>query len=386
MPRVATKLTPTKGGGFTARKRIPEDVQDDYERLYDVRWEARLTIDPGTPMVLARARHREWLSEIESRIANIRATQKGEGRLLTPKDARAMAGDWYHWFTERHLQRGEPTAHWEDLKEQVGDALRDAMIFHESVEPDDVWERSPETREGVRPMLADWGETAQFLASKRMVLTEPSRNLFLDHLYGDFAAALDLLIKRAQGDYSPDAYTLRFPKFENSRDAGQSPWQLFELWVSLVQPAPATVDRWRGVFMQLGTQFAGRSAGSITADEAQEWADKLVNAERSASTVHDVWVVAARTVFAWAAKRKHIKQNPFKTVRVSVPRKKTARPHKAFYTDEIKIILRASLAITDKPRQALRHADGCLGCVPTQVLASERLCSCAVLILSNRTA
>ena len=109
-----------------------------------------------------------------------------------------------------------------------------------------------------------------------------------------------------RGDYSPDAYTLRFPKFENSRDAGQSPWQLFELWVSLVQPALATVDRWRGVFMQLGTQFAGRSAGSITADEAQEWADKLVNAERSASTVHDVWVVAARTVFAWAAKRRYI--------------------------------------------------------------------------------
>ena len=116
-------------------------------------------------MVLARARHREWLSEIESRIANIRATQRGEGRPVTPKDARALAGDWYHWFTERHLQRGEPTAHWEDLKEQVGDALRDAMIFHESIEPDDVWERSPETREGVRPMLADWGETAQFLAT-----------------------------------------------------------------------------------------------------------------------------------------------------------------------------------------------------------------------------
>ena len=30
-----------------------------------------------------------------------------------------------------------------------------------------------------------------------------------------------------------------------------------------------------------------------------------------------------------------------------MPRKKTARPHKAFNTDEIKIILRASLAITD---------------------------------------
>ena len=69
--------------------------------------------------------------------------------------------------------------------------------------------------------------------------------------------------------------------------------------------------------------------------------------ERSAATVRDVWVVAARTVFAWAVKRKHTKQNPFKTVHVSVPRKKVSRPHKAFNTDEIKIILRAALTITD---------------------------------------
>jgi hypothetical protein len=115
MARVATKLTPTKGGGFTARKRIPEDVQAKYLEHYGVRWEARLSIDPGTPILLARAEHREWLSEIESRVANIRAEKKGEGRLLTPKDARALAGEWYHWFTERHIESAQPAAHWEDL-------------------------------------------------------------------------------------------------------------------------------------------------------------------------------------------------------------------------------------------------------------------------------
>src|SRR4029077_19181000 len=162
-----------------------------------------------------------------------------EGQLLTPKEARALAGEWYHWFTEQHLQRGEPTAHWEDLQGLVGDALRDALDFQEGDELDDVWERSPEAREDVRPMLADWGEVAQFLHTKRLVLDEPSRKLFLDHLFGDFAAALDLLIKRAQGDYSTDAYALRFPKFESSRDTGYGPWQLFELWVSAVKPAAA---------------------------------------------------------------------------------------------------------------------------------------------------
>jgi integrase len=347
MPRVATKLNPTKGGGFTARKRIPEDAQADYERLYRVRWEARLNIAAGTPVLLARAKQREWLSEIESRIANIRAERKGEGRLLTPKDARALAGEWYRWFTERHTQKARSPAYWE---ESVDEAVRDELLLfaaHDNDKVDDIWERSLEAREDLRPMLADWGEVAQFLHSKRLVLNEHSRKLFLDHLYGDFAAALDLLENRTRGDYSADAYALRFPTFENSRDEGHGAWQLFELWVQAVNPAPATVNRWRGVFLQLGTEFAARGAGSITPDEAQEWADKLVTAERSAATVRDVWVVAARTVFGWAVKRKYTKQNPFKTVHVSVPRKKTARPFKAFTTDEIKIILRAALAITD---------------------------------------
>jgi hypothetical protein len=255
MPRVATKITPTKSGGFTARKRIPEDVQADYERLYGVRWEAQLSIAPGTPVIQARAQHREWLTEIENRIANVRAERKGEGRLLTPKDARALAGEWYHWFVEKHSQKARTATYWEELKESVGDTLRDELVFADET-VDEVWESKPEAREDVRPMLADWGETAQFLALKRMVLDEHSRNSFLDYLFDDFWAALKLLIKRARGDYSADAYALQFPKFENARDAGHGPWELFELWVSAVQPAPATVSRWRGVFLQLGTHFA----------------------------------------------------------------------------------------------------------------------------------
>jgi len=295
-------------------------------------------------------------------VANLRAEKKGEGWLLTPKDARALAGEWYHWFTERHLESAQTAAHWEDLRERVGDELRDEMLPHsdahqEANEVDDIWERSAVAREAVRPMLADWCETAQFLAVRRMVLDAPSRDLFLDHLYGDFGAAIKLLIQRARGDYTADTQPLQFPKFEDARDAGHGPWQLFELWIAAKKPARATIERWRGVFMHLRTEFTGRSAGSITPDDAQEWADKLVNAERSASTVHDVWVDAARIVFAWAVTRKHTARNPFKTVCVTVPRKTAARAHKAFNEGEIKTILSAALAIKDtgKPSAAARR-------------------------------
>jgi hypothetical protein len=123
-----------------------------------------------------------------------------------PKDARALAGEWYRWFTERHTQKARAPTYWEDLRESVSDAVRDELLLfapHDNDEVDDIWERSPEAREDLRPMLADWGEVAQFLHNKRLVLDEPSRKLFLDHLYGDFAAALQLLIRRAQGDYTP---------------------------------------------------------------------------------------------------------------------------------------------------------------------------------------
>jgi hypothetical protein len=39
MPRLATKLAPTRKGGFIARKVIPFDVRDEYSGLYGQRTE-----------------------------------------------------------------------------------------------------------------------------------------------------------------------------------------------------------------------------------------------------------------------------------------------------------------------------------------------------------
>jgi hypothetical protein len=38
--------------------------------------------------------------------ANIRTAAKGEGRTLTPKEARALAGEWYGWFVDSCLDIG----------------------------------------------------------------------------------------------------------------------------------------------------------------------------------------------------------------------------------------------------------------------------------------
>jgi hypothetical protein len=62
-------------------------------------------------------------------------------------------------------------------------------------------------------------------------------------------------------------------------------------------------------------------ADRITEDAACKWMHGLITETRGARTVREVWLTAARTVFSWARAHKRIRQNPFKEVKVDVPRR-----------------------------------------------------------------
>jgi len=70
-----------------------------------------------------------------------------------------------------------------------------------------------------------------------------------------------------------------------------------------------------------------------------------VTPKRCARTVNDVWVTAARTVFAWAVRERLINSNPFLNAKVTQPRKTYHRETQAFTTDEAATILRAAAAV-----------------------------------------
>ena len=95
-------LNRLKNGQFFARKVIPADVREAYARLYGVRWEAQLRLPANTSKHEAKARHGEWLAEIENRIAALRAAATGQGQPLTKLNAIALAGRWYTWFIGQH--------------------------------------------------------------------------------------------------------------------------------------------------------------------------------------------------------------------------------------------------------------------------------------------
>jgi hypothetical protein len=271
-------------GNYVSRRKLPLDVRDEYGRLFGQRHEAKFFRHASTDRREAQRHFNEWSAEVDGNIIAIRARRDGTGLALTPAEARRLAGEWYTWWAARHTNADEhQIEHWRDA---VTDAFQSAVTEAETVTftSDELWTRSEDVRDAVRPVLADIGDTAQFLAAKRLTLTNAARNLFLDWLWHDLAAALKWLERRAQGDYGPDKYAERFPKEAQGHDSGLTPWQLFELWVKERKPAAGTVENWRYMLRALNDDFEGRSAGSIQTEQAEAWLLKRVTANTPSDT------------------------------------------------------------------------------------------------------
>ena len=353
------KLRQDGKGNYSARKRLPDDVREEYGRLYGPRLEAKFSAPASDGPQGAKQLFNDWLAEVEKRIAAIRAEQRGDGIDLTRKDALALAGEWYSWFVARQeADLGKPER-WEEELWAIIYAMLDHAPDEVRAEPirDLEWTRDPDVRRGVRPIIADRGQTAQFLASKPLMLSNDGRALFLDCVVDSYIAALSLLERHAKGDYSPDTRPQSFPQFSRLRSATSdfTPRTLFDAWAKARQPAHSTIESWRPVFNALTRNFPDRSASAITQAEAQEWLDKLVTPERSAFTVRNTWLRATKTVYAWGTRRK-LTNNPFAEVVVDVPRRKQHRP-KWFYETEQATILKAASAVQDtsNPDDAARR-------------------------------
>jgi hypothetical protein len=355
-----SSLTRKKSGAYKGRIGIPKDVRDDYQALYGKRWEEKFHRPASLPLSKAKVDHSEWEAEIESRIAALRAKQRGEGHDVTQREARALAGEWYKWFVGQHEENpGEPSR-WNDQFEGLWDLLIDVAGDDETREVD---MKAAKVRADIHPMLADEAKTAQFLASKGEVLTPTAMILFLDAVLHEFLEATQLLRRRATGDYSPDQHLQTLPEYRKAAPqsavprSGTTAMQLFEGYISASKLAAGSVGRWRVVFTTLDKHLAGRDFDALSGDEAQQWLAALVTKKRSAGTVMRTWATALKAVGSWAVKQRHIARNPFADCSVRVPKKTRHRETKAFSADEIRLILSSACAIKDtrRPTMAARR-------------------------------
>lgn len=345
-------LVKVKNGGYVARKGIPEDVRDEYARLYGPRWEAKLRVPGGTSSATAKTTYTEWLEEIETRIAALRAQKNGEGQPLTRLNAIALAGRWYNWFVQRHEAEPGPAKYWREFSDHlvwnvIYPEAPDSYIEDPKVDPHWEWAKAPEVREAVRPQIGELARVATFLASEGIALNPEAYARFVDAVSDNLQPAIHLLERRANGDYSHDDTPDTFPPFSGgpASTSGISCWDLFEAFVRTVQPKPNTVSRWRAVFLEMQREFAEVGADGIAEEAARKWVLSLINKERTPVTVREIWLSASKRVFGWGVDQKHVRKNPFKEVKVDVPRKvQTREDGRVFTASEMATILKASLS------------------------------------------
>ncbi|MGY4168360.1 hypothetical protein [Bradyrhizobium sp. USDA 4529] len=348
-----TKLSRTAKGAYVARKVIPKDVRPEYAARYGVAWEEKLRIEATVSEPEAKARFGEWVADVETRIARLRALKKQIAQPLTRQNAYALAGRWYVWFITRHEKDICTPSHWRTLADNlVWDVIRphapEEYEAHPKDDPNWDWQADPEVKQAIRPAIAKEAETAAFLTEQSLTLTADANGLFVDAVADNLYSAFLRLENLARGNYAPDDNLATFPAYE---DAAAAPTPrlrvkaLFEAWAQAVQPASSTYDRWSAVFNAADAHFA--DAMNIQFSAARDWMNGLINADRSAHTVATVWRTALKTVFAWGMNEKLIESNPFREVRISVPRRTIERETKAFSPEEIKIILAAALTCDD---------------------------------------
>ena len=338
-----------KTGGYAARKVIPKDVRQEYAARYGMGWEEKLSIPAGTSGHEAKVRHSDWLAEIETRIAALRAAKTGERQPLTRRNAHALAAEWYQWFLDGHEDDLRTPGHWKRLSNTlVWDVIYphapDEHLRDTRADPEWEWKGRPEVRAAVRPLVAQEAKVASFLLERGISLNEEATGLFLDAVEDNLLLAFVRLQALARGDYSPDTTLEGFPAYVSKAEDTRPSMgcrTLFERWQSEVKPSRSTVARWTAVFKAADAQFA--NADQITPELAKAWMVGLIDHDRTAQTVATVWKTALKTVFAWALGEKLIQSNPFKEVKISVPRRIVERETKAFTSDEAETILRAAL-------------------------------------------
>jgi integrase len=342
-------------GRWFARKVIPKDVCEEYQRYFGHKAEAHLKLPADTPKYEAKARLGEWEAEVETRIATLRAQRNGEGQPLTKLNAVALAGRWYSWFLKQH--EGDPgkPKFWRDFTDHVvWNVLRPEApsSFEEDTKADKKWDwtKEPAVRDAVRPQIAELARIATFLASEGKALNPVAHTLFVDAVSDNLLPAIALLERRANGDYSHHDTPDTFPPFTEgpAKSSGVGCWELFEAFVHSTKIKPNTVSRWRAVFLEMQREFAEVGADGITEDAARSWMHGLINGRRTAKTVNEIWLSASRRVFGWAREHKRIRANPFKEVKVDVPRTtRTREEGRSFSATEVVTILNASLSFKD---------------------------------------
>ncbi len=129
---------------------------------------------------------------------------------------------------------------------------------------------------------------------------------------------------------------------------------LFDGYVRERQPSPATIKRWRPVIANLTHHLGHDEALRVSADDIVDWKEALMDHGVSGRTVREVYLAAAKVMFAWAVENRKLATNPATGISVRVPKRVRSRGP-SFTALEVRTILSGSL-VMDQGRVSPEHA------------------------------
>src|SRR5690606_4420176 len=126
---------------------------------------------------------------------------------------------------------------------------------------------------------------------------------------------------RAEGDFRPDPDAARFPA---SPLVVPQPcdWQsLYEEYRQSVEPAAATVKRQLGVLKKFFGFLGHVDPRRVSEEDVRRWLKhRLTEGSVAPQTVRDADLAHPKTLYIWALSEKKLHHNPFRDIKVRVPK------------------------------------------------------------------
>jgi hypothetical protein len=324
---------------------------------------------------LARRRNAAVTEQLEELFARYRAGPAAD-QPLTNKQIVALAGETYRLFAETLEDDPRLTGdEWRAVeRNQREDLAWDGPIMWDLRIPSAS--DTPADREAAR--VAERNEALQrryggivdaVLMKHGLTVDAPTRLAIVLEAAKVAPEASAKLARNADGDYAPDGYARRFPDLSvlaKSGEAGPNRVAsslrlplLFEQWQKhpeQVGIAQSTVASYRKTIEKLAGFLGHDDATRVTREDVERFADHR-RTEVSLKTVNDSDLVALKSVFGWAAKRRLLAgPNPAEGVRLKERKRPTPRGDKGFTDTEAKALLKHALNALPKASEGEKMA------------------------------
>ncbi|WP_281983399.1 tyrosine-type recombinase/integrase [Thalassorhabdomicrobium marinisediminis] len=302
------------------------------------------TADP----IEGNRRHADLTQQVEAFFESLRQAPKP----LSIKQQFAFAGAMRAFVIEMFDEDPLRADEWRSMRPVALRLLNEDLVDQR---PFKVGEKVTwETVEGSKAVIDYFKPTINHVAVRSGIWpAEDDFELLTPKMIAAMDEAAEISMRKAEGDYSPDAGASRYPELLQVKEQVREPEErlsitdLFDSWSEMhigAGKAEGTIADYAGKIASLKDFLCHDDAQRVIVNDVWRWANHLSEAKKlSARTINGKYVAAVGAVFEAARRSGKLDANPAKGVRLTPPRPRKVR-NKGYSTDEAVRILKAALA------------------------------------------